>query len=67
MRTKQIKRNMYELSDPSKAQRIALAGIAGLWIVGAWWLLLGGGLGIAGDRFGGLGSLTMNFGVHPLL
>jgi protein-S-isoprenylcysteine O-methyltransferase Ste14 len=47
---------MYELPDPAKAQRMTLAGIAGVWVALAWWQLLGPGLRIAGIWFGWIGN-----------
>ena len=49
---RELQRSMYELRDASMAQRLALAGIAGVWVVIAWWLLLGRGLAVAGGWFG---------------
>jgi protein-S-isoprenylcysteine O-methyltransferase Ste14 len=43
---------MYEVRDASLAQRVALAGMAGVAVGIAWWLLVGGGLAIAGEWFG---------------
>lgn len=53
---RELQRSMYELSDPSKAQRMALAGIVGVWLVLAWWLLLGPGLRIAAAWFEWIGK-----------
>ncbi len=47
---------MYELRDPSRAPRLTLAGLAGVSVMLAWWLLLGPGLKIAGTRFGWIGK-----------
>ena len=49
---RELQRNMYELRDASKAQRLMLAGMAGVCVAIAWWLLLGGGLAVAGGWFG---------------
>jgi len=43
---------MYELRDASVAQRLTLAAMAGVCLAIAWWLLLGGGLAMAGGWFG---------------
>ncbi|MGH9453713.1 MAG: hypothetical protein ACRD2O_07050, partial [Terriglobia bacterium] len=43
---------MYELTGASRAQRIALAVVVGLWVALAWWLLLGGGIQMARAWFG---------------
>lgn len=43
MQRSDLRRSMYELGN-SRAQRITLALIVGLWIALAWWLLLAGGL-----------------------
>ncbi len=43
---------MYELHDPSIAQRVTLAGFGGAWVAVVWWLLFGGGLETAGGWFG---------------
>jgi hypothetical protein len=53
---RELQRGMYELRDPSKARRMTLAGIAGVWVVLAWWLVLGPGLRIAGIWFGWIGK-----------
>ena len=52
MQKRELQRSMYELRDASMPQRLTLAGIAGVWVVIAWWLLLGGGLGVVGGWFG---------------
>jgi protein-S-isoprenylcysteine O-methyltransferase Ste14 len=44
--------NTYELRDSSMAQRMVLAGIVGGFVAAAWWMLLGSGIGIAGEWFG---------------
>lgn len=56
MPIRELQRGMYEPRDSSKAQRITLAGIAGVWVVLAWWLVLGPGLRIAGIWFGWIGK-----------
>ena len=47
-----LQRSMYELRAASVAQRLTLAGISGVWVVLAWWLLFGRGLETAGGWFG---------------
>lgn len=47
-----MQRQMYELQDSTVAQRITLAAVAGVWVAVAWWLLLAGGLRVAGAWFG---------------
>jgi protein-S-isoprenylcysteine O-methyltransferase Ste14 len=47
-----LQRQMYELHDASTAERLTLAAIGALWLLVAWWLLLGGGLETAGGWFG---------------
>jgi protein-S-isoprenylcysteine O-methyltransferase Ste14 len=51
-----MQRQMYELEDTSLAPRLALAGIAGLWVALVWWLLLFGGLGLAAGWFPWIGQ-----------
>lgn len=48
----ELQRKMYGLRDPSVAQRLTLAGFAGVWVAVAWWLLFSGGLAAAGGWFG---------------
>jgi len=43
---------MYESSERSRAQRLTLAVIAGIWLALAWWLLLGAGIGTVARWFG---------------
>jgi protein-S-isoprenylcysteine O-methyltransferase Ste14 len=43
---------MYGLTSASIAQRVTLACLLGACVVLAWWLLFGGGIGIAGAWFG---------------
>ncbi len=43
---------MYGLTDPSMAQRVTLAVLLGACVALAWWLLLGGGIGVVDARFG---------------
>lgn len=52
MSRQDLQRKMFELRDPSVAQRLTLAGTAILWVALAWWLLLGGGLETAGGWLG---------------
>lgn len=52
MNTRELQRSMYELRTPSTAQRLMLAGFVAVWVALAWWLLLGGGLAIAGGWLG---------------
>lgn len=52
MEKRELQRSMYELRDASTTQRITMAGVAGVWIVIAWYLLLGGGLAIVGGWCG---------------
>jgi len=47
---------MYELRGASRPQRVALAALAGVCVAMAWWLLLGGGLAIAGRWLGWAGT-----------
>jgi protein-S-isoprenylcysteine O-methyltransferase Ste14 len=47
MQRSELQRSMYELQDASQRQRITMAVFAGLWILLAGWLLLGGGLSLA--------------------
>ena len=49
---KKLQRSMYAVRGASLPQRITLAGMAGVWVAVAWWLLAGGGLAIAGGWFG---------------
>ncbi|MGH9430714.1 MAG: DUF1295 domain-containing protein [Terriglobia bacterium] len=49
---RELQRNMYELTGTSRAQRITLAVMVGLWVALAWWLLLGGGIQMARAWFG---------------
>jgi protein-S-isoprenylcysteine O-methyltransferase Ste14 len=44
---RQMQREMYELPNTSRAPRLTLTGIAGLWLAVLWWLLLFGGLAVA--------------------
>ncbi len=43
---------MYGLTDPTIAQRVALAVLLGACVALAWWLLLDGGIGIVDAWFG---------------
>jgi isoprenylcysteine carboxyl methyltransferase (ICMT) family protein YpbQ len=43
---------MYELRDPSKAQRLTLAALNFAWVALAWWLLFGGGIAVVGGWLG---------------
>ena len=52
MELRELRHNMYELSDPSRAQRLTLAVIGGLWLALAWWLLFGAGIGTVARWFG---------------
>ncbi len=52
MNTRELQRSMYELRDPSIAQRFTLAGFGAVWVALAWWLLFGGGIETAGWWFG---------------
>lgn len=45
---------MYEFRDTAMAQRVSLAGIVGVGVIVTWWLLFGGGIGTAGEWFGGI-------------
>ncbi len=56
MQIRELQHSMYELRDPSRAQRLTLAGLAGVSLMLAWWLLLGPGLKIAGTWFGWIGK-----------
>lgn len=47
-----LQQNMYELRDPSTAQRFTLVALIGACAVLAWWLLWGGGIAAAGACFG---------------
>lgn len=47
-----MQRNLYELRDPSVAQRLALASFVGAWLALACWLLFGGGLKTVSGWFG---------------
>jgi protein-S-isoprenylcysteine O-methyltransferase Ste14 len=49
---RELQRSMYELQDPSVAQRLTLAAIAAVWVAAAWWLLFGKGIEAVGGRFG---------------
>jgi protein-S-isoprenylcysteine O-methyltransferase Ste14 len=42
------KANFYNLRSPSMVQRAVLAGVGGVCVALAWWLLLGGGLVVVG-------------------
>jgi len=52
MPRRDLQRAMYEIGEPSVAQRTALAALVGLWVALGWWLLLGGGLETAHGWFG---------------
>jgi isoprenylcysteine carboxyl methyltransferase (ICMT) family protein YpbQ len=39
-----MQRSMYELGETPAGPRITMAVLVGLWVMLAWWLLLGGGL-----------------------
>ena len=52
MNTQTLQRQMYELHDASKPQRIMLAAFGAVWTALAWWLLVGAGLGVLGHFFG---------------
>ncbi len=54
MNTRELQRSMYELRDPSIAQRLTLAGFGAVWVAVAWWLLFVGGIETAGGWFGWL-------------
>lgn len=47
-----LQQTMYELTDPSMAQRATLAVLLAACVAVAWWLLLGGGIAAAGAGFG---------------
>ena len=50
--SRNLQRSMYELKNPSTAQRLMLAAFGAIWVALACWLLLGGGLAVAGGWFG---------------
>lgn len=52
MKKRDLQHRMYELNDPSWAQRLTLSVMAGLWLALVWWLLFGAGIGTAGKWFG---------------
>ena len=47
-----LQQQMYGLTGPSTAQRLTLSALLGCSVVLAWWLLLGGGIGIVSQHFG---------------
>ncbi len=52
MNKQKLQQSMYELRDPSKAQRLTLAALNLAWVALAWWLLFGGGIAVVGGWFG---------------
>jgi hypothetical protein len=56
LQRRELQRSMYELQDASVVKRMTLAGIVGVWVALAWWLLLGEGLGIAAGWFKWIGK-----------
>jgi isoprenylcysteine carboxyl methyltransferase (ICMT) family protein YpbQ len=47
-----LQQSMYELRDPSKAQRLTLAALNVVWVALVWWLLFGGGITVVGGWLG---------------
>jgi len=47
-----LQQSMYELRDPSTAQRLTLATLNLAWVALAWWLLFGGGIAVVGGWLG---------------
>lgn len=52
MDKREMQRNMYELTGASGAQRLTMAILVGVWVLLAWWLLAGNGIGLLGGYFG---------------
>jgi steroid 5-alpha reductase family enzyme len=49
---RELQQSMYELVDPSKAQRVTLTVGTAVWVVLAWWLLFGRGIEVTGGWIG---------------
>ncbi|HVU47755.1 MAG TPA: DUF1295 domain-containing protein [Terracidiphilus sp.] len=52
MASKNLQKSMYEVRGTCKAQRVALAASIACCTALVWWLLFGGGIGLAGAWFG---------------
>ena len=52
MSTGNHKAGFYDLHSPSTAQRAFLAALGGVCVAMAWWLLIGGGMEVAGGSLG---------------